>query len=224
LGAKATVVAIFGSVAAALIICALIVAFAVRPPALGWLGFAIVSIGVLGLAALVPLAFERTRVSALPPADTVDRQQRLLVIADSYCSETALRDEILARLAGAVAVHLVVPIRVSHLHFMTDDESEEQREAEQSMRISVGLLQERGVSTTGSVGSDKPLESMTDALASFPATRVLLVTPPEDESYWLERDLLAKARPLTDVPVTQVVAPSTPKVGPTSEPRGAPRV
>lgn len=220
---KPTVLAI-GSVAAALTVSALIVAFAIRPPALGWLGFAIVSISVLGLAALVPLAFELTRVSALPPADAVDREQRLLVIADSHCSETALCDEIVARLADAVAVHLVTPVRVSHLHFMADDESAELREAETSMRISVGLLQQRGVSTTGSVGSDKPLESMTDALASFPATRVLLVTPPEEDAYWLERDLLAKARPLTDVPVTQVVVPSTPEVGPTPGPRGAFRV
>jgi hypothetical protein len=50
---------------------------------------------------------------------------------------------------------------------------------------------------------------MTDALGSFPATRVLLVTPPEEESYWLERGLLTKARTLTTLPVTQVVVPST---------------
>ena len=221
---RSTFVAILGSVAAALIVCALIVAFAIRPPALGWLGFAIASAGLLGLAAVAPFAFGRTRVSARPPAVAGDREQRLLVIADPHCSETALCDEIVARLAGADAVHLVVPVRVSHLHFVADDESIEQREAGQTMRISVGLLQQRGVSTSGSVGSDKPLESMTDALASFAATRVLLVTPPEEESYWLERDLLAKARPLTGVPVMQVVVPSTPKVGPTAEPSGADRV
>ena len=204
------VVVIVSSVAATLVACALIVAFAIRPPALGWVGFAIVSIGLLGLAALVQPAFERTRVSVRPPAGAVDQEKRLLVIADSHCSETALCDEIAARLAGAVAVHLVVPVRVSHLHFVADDEADEHREAEQSMRISVGLLQKRGISTTGSVGSDKPLESMTDALASFAATQVLLATPPQDESYWLERDLLEKARPLTIVPVSQVIVPATP--------------
>ena len=111
---------------------------------------------------------------------------------------------------GVIFGSLVVPVRVSHLHFMADDESAEQREAERSLRLSLELLQQRGVPATGAVGSDKPLESMTDALASFAATRVLLATPPEDESYWLERDLLAKARPLTGVPVAQVVVPSTP--------------
>jgi hypothetical protein len=207
-GAKSSLAVILSSIGAVLGAAALIVALAIDPPALGWVGFAIASIIVLGLGALAPLAFERTRVSPQRPAVAVDRMQRLLVIADSHCSETALRDEILARLEGAVAVHLVVPVRVSHLHFVTDDESEEGREAEQSMLISVELLQQRGVSTTGSVGSDKPLESMTDALGSFPATRVLLATPPEEESYWLERDLLAKARALTPVAVTQVVVPS----------------
>ena len=77
------------------------------------------------------------------------------------------------------------------------------------MVTSVELLQQRGVSTTGSVGTDKPLESMTDALGFFPATRVLLATPPEEESYWLERGLPTKARALTTLPVTHVVVPSS---------------
>jgi hypothetical protein len=207
---KTRVGVILSTIGAGLGIYALIVARLIHPPPLGWAGFTIVSIIVLGLGALAPLAFERTRVSPQRPAATGDARKRLLVIADSHCSETALCAEILARLHGHVAVHLVVPVRVSHLHFLTDDESEERRDAEQSMSISVGLLQQRGVSTTGSVGSDKPLESMTDALGSFPATHVLLATPPEEESYWLERGVLAKARALSPVAVSQVVVPSEP--------------
>jgi hypothetical protein len=193
---------------------ALIVAYAIEPPLLGWVGFAIVSMIVLGLGALAPLAFEHTRVSPQRPAVANDGEQRLLVVADSRCRATVLRDVILAYAQGAVAVHLAVPVRVSRLHFVTDDESEEWREAARSMLISIALLHQRGVPATGSVGSDKPLESMTDALGSFPATGVLLATPPEEDSYWLERDLLAKARRLTNVPVTQVVVPSRSTVGP----------
>jgi len=220
-GAKATLAVIFSSLGAFLGAAALVFALAVHPPAPAWAWFAIVSIVALGLGALAPLAFERTRVSAQRPAVAVDPAPRLLVIADSRCSQTALRDEILARLDGAVAVHIAVPVRVSHLHFLTDDEAEERREAEESLSISVRLLHQRGVSTTGSVGSDKPLETMTDALGSFPATHVLLATPPEEESYWLERGLPGKARALTRAPVTHVVVPSTPTAGPTSEARRA---
>jgi hypothetical protein len=201
---------IVASILGVLVTYALIIALVVRPPALGWLGFAIMSVVLLGLGALAPVAFERTRVSPQRSARVVDRAQRLLVIADSHCDETALCDEIFVRLRGAVAVHVVVPVRVSHLHFATNDESEEWQEAEQSMLVSVGLLKQRGISTTGSVGSDKPLESMTDALGSFPATQVLLATPPREDAYWLERGLLAKARALIRVPVTQVVVPPKP--------------
>ncbi len=198
------------SVGAVLVLYGLIVGFIIRPPALGWIGFAIVSTLVLSLSALAPLAFERTRVSALRPADPVDQEKRLLAVVDSQCNTNALCDEILARHGDAVATHVVVPIRVSHLHFVTDDENDERNEAQQNLVQIVGLLRQRAAAATGSVGSDKPLESMTDALGFFPATHVLLATPPQDESYWLERDLLTKARRLTRAPVTQVVVPTTP--------------
>jgi hypothetical protein len=208
---KTRIGVILSTIGVALVIYALIVALVIHPTPLGWIGFAIVSIIVLGLGSLSPFAFERTRVSPQQPAPAGDARKRLLVVADSHCSETALRDEIVARLPGPVLVHLVVPVRVSHLHFLTDDEFDEAQDAERSMLTSVGLLRQRGVSATGSLGSDKPLESMTDALGFFPANDVLLATPPEGESYWLERDLLEKARGLTTVPVREVVVPVHPQ-------------
>jgi hypothetical protein len=207
-GAKANVALIFASIAAVVAVAALVTAFVIDPPALGWVGFAIASAVVVGLAAAATLLLPRMRVSPPTPALATDPDRRLLVVADTYCSEAALCDVIQARLDGAVAVHLVVPIRVSHLHFLANDEASEQRVAEQTMQISVGLLQRRGIRATGAVGSDKPLESMTDALAAFPATHVLLAVPPEEESYWLERDLLAKARALTELPITQATVAS----------------
>jgi hypothetical protein len=206
-------VVISAALAAALVAFGLIVGFVIKPPPLGWIGFGIVSAVLLGLGMLVPLAFERTRVSALRPAEATSSQRRLLVIADPNCDESALCDTILGQLGDAV-VHVVVPLRVSRLHFVTDDEDRERREARESMLRTVALLQQRAATATGSVGSDKPLESMTDALGSFPATQVLLAIPPAEESYWLEDGLLSKARALTRIRITQVVVPSTrPRAG-----------
>lgn len=214
----AVILAALGGVMA---ISAVGIAFAGDPPVLAWVAFGVAALVVLAMGALAPVAFETTRVSALPPARATDREQRLLVVADAHCSESEVCNAIVAHLPEA-AVHLVVPVRVSHLHFFTNDEDDEQREAEQVMRITVGLLKRRGVSATGSVGDDKPLESMSDALASFAARRVLLITPPKGESYWLERDLLAKARELTDAAVAQVVVP-TATSGSKAIGRGGPR-
>jgi hypothetical protein len=216
-GAKANVALIFASIAAVLVVAALITAFIIDPPALGWVGFAIASAVVVGLGAAATFLVPRMRVSPPRPAVATDPDRRLIVVADASCSEAALRDEIQARLDGAVAVHVVVPVRVSHLHFLANDEVEEQRDADQTMLITVGLLQRRGISATGTVGSDKPLESMTDALAAFPATHVLLALPPEEESYWLERDLLAKAGALTELPITQATVASTQPAGATGQ-------
>jgi hypothetical protein len=207
-GAKANVALIFASIAAVLAVAALVTAFVIAPPTLGWIGFAIGSAVVVGLGAAATVLVPRMRVSAPRPAVAGDADRRLLVVADASCSADALCNEIQERLDGRVAVHLVIPVRVSHLHFLANDEAEERRDAEEIMLITVALLERRGISATGTVGSDKPLESMTDALGAFPATHVLLATPPEEESYWLERDLLAKARALTKLPITQATVAS----------------
>jgi hypothetical protein len=207
---RTRVAVILAAIGATVAAHAVVVALFIRPPSLGWAGFSIVAIILLGLGASAPIAFERTRVSAQRPAAAHDRRRRLLVVADSQCNEAALCDAIVARLHRHTAVHLVVPVRVSHVHFLTDDEAEERRESELLTSASVALLRQRGLSASGSVGSDKPLESMTDALGAFPATGVLLATPPQDQTYWLERDLLARARALTTVPVAQVVVRTVP--------------
>jgi hypothetical protein len=202
-------VVVFVTIGVLLAAAALVVAFAIRPPLLGWLGFGVVSVVVFGLGILTVLAFPRLRAEAHGVrAAGSEGERRLLVIADSHCGEVLLCDEIQLRLGDAVAVHLVVPVRVSHLHYVTDDEAEERRDAEESMLISIRLLQQRGIPATGSVGGDDPLEAIADALAWFPATEVLLAVPPAEDTYWLERGLLARERALTTVAVTQAVVPS----------------
>jgi hypothetical protein len=208
--AKTTIAAIYASTGGVLLALALLVAFLLEPPLLGWVGFAVVCAIVLSLATVVTILFPRMRVNPQRPAVALDHEPRLLVVADEHCGSPALWQEIYARLVGAVAVHLVVPVRVSHLHYLTNDEREESRDAEDRARLAIELLRQRGVSVTGGVGSDDPLESMTDALGSFPATRVLLATSTEEDSYWMEQGLLAKARASTPLQVDQVVVPPTP--------------
>jgi len=184
---------------------ALATALVVAPPPLGWIGFGVRSLIVVGLGLTAVLAVPRLRVAPPLPAVAVDRAQRLLLVADPLCSPSTLADLICARLDADVPVHVVVPGRVSHLHFLTVDEAQERRQAERSVARLVSLLRRRGVTATGAVGDDKPLESMTDALGSFAATSVLLALPPEHQSYWLERELLSKARALAAAEVSQVV-------------------
>jgi hypothetical protein len=213
LGANATIASTFALIGVMLVAVVLVAAFFLHPPLLGWIGFAVVCAIVFGLATVATIASSRMRVNPQRPAVAPDGEPRLLVVADEHCGSPALWQEIFARLAGAVAVHLVVPVRVSHLHYLTNDEAEESCSAEHRVRLAVGLLRKRGISVTGGVGSDDPLESMTDALGLFPATRVLLATSTEQDSYWMEHELLAKARAVTPLEVSHVVIPPAPLGG-----------
>jgi hypothetical protein len=205
---RSPVLLVLASLAAVLVAAALTTALVNAPPPIGWIGFAVLSLIVLGLGVAATLAVPRLRVSPLVPAVACDRVDRLLVIADAVCSPPALADAIREQSVDAV-VHLVVPVRVSHLHFLADDESRERRQAESSLARTVSLLHQRGIAATGAIGDDKPLESMTDALGTFAATHVLLAIPPERETYWLERDLLPKAQALTAVEIRQLVVPAS---------------
>jgi hypothetical protein len=216
-----SVLVIFVSLTVVLLASVLIGLFLVEFPPLAWLGLAAASFVIFGLATLATAVSPRLRFNPQRPAMPVDGAERLLVVADEHCGSPALWQEIHARLADAVAVHLVVPVRVSHLHYLTNDERAEASAAEARVALAIGLLRRRGVAVTGGVGSDDPLESMTDALAAFPATRVLMATSTEEDSYWLERGLLAKARALTPLPITHVVVPPTPRSARVSMQRAA---
>ena len=202
-------VLVVASLAALLAAAALAMALAFDPPSLMWIGFAALSLVVVALGSAAALAVPRLRVSPPVPAVAGDADQRLLVVADAVCSPHRLADAIVRRGVDDVAVRLVVPVRVSRLHFLADDESQERREAESGLARMLRSLHARGVAATGAVGDDKPLESMTDALGRFAATHVMLAIPPEQESYWLERELLQKAQALAAVDVEQVVVPAS---------------
>jgi hypothetical protein len=202
-----TKAAFFASIALFLLAYGLVFGLFLDPPLLGWIGFAFVCAIAFGLASTATIAASRLRSNPPEPVASRDGKPRLLVVADEHCGSPGLWREIHARLADAVAVHVVVPVRVSHLHYLTNDEDHELGHADHRVRLVVGLLRQRGVAVTGGVGSDDPLESMTDALAWFPETRVLLATSTAPDSYWLEADLLAKAQALTTLNVSQIVVP-----------------
>ena len=136
------VVLVLASLAAVLAAAALATALLLEPPTLGWIGFAVISLIVFAIGVAATLAVPRLRVSPLVPAVADDRAHRLLVVADAICGPQALSEAICGRDLDDVAVHLVVPVRVSRLHFLTEDESRERRQAEVSLARTLRLLHE----------------------------------------------------------------------------------
>ena len=201
---------VVASLAAVLTAAALATALVVEPPPLGWVGFAVLSLVVFALGAAATLAVPRLRVSPPVPIVADDHAQRLLVVADPVLSPSALADAICTTSPRRCSrSRRRARSASSHLHFLTDDESRERRQAEGSLAHALRTLHERGVVATGAVGDDKPL-GVDDRRArrirghSRPArdparTRVVLVGA----------RTAAEGRALTAVEVDQIVVPAT---------------
>ena len=65
-------------------------------------------------------------------------------------------------------------------------------------------MAEDDVDAVGDTGESDPLLALQDALATFPAEEIVIVTHPGDERNWAEDDLLEQAHSRFSVPVRQV--------------------
>lgn len=113
-------------------------------------------------------------------------------------SEEALRDA----LGGDVAeLRVVTPVvELSKLDWLTNDEDDARREAEKVAQRTADALPGRTVDA--GAGDTDPLTAVEDALRTFPADEVVVVTRPDDEATWLEEGRgEAAAHRISGVPV-----------------------
>ena len=101
-------------------------------------------------------------------------------------------------------VKIVAPAaKLSPLQWLASDEdaarSDAAAAADESARAVAG---EASVETE--VGDPDPVQAIEDALRTFPADEVLVLTPPGDEANWLEKDTGEAARARFGVPVTHL--------------------
>jgi hypothetical protein len=135
--------------------------------------------------------------------------KRILVIANETADGPALRRELLERARrGPLQVFVVCPALNSRLRHWLSDEDGARTRAEQRLADSLAALAREGVVTDGLVGDADPVVALADALRIFAAHEVIVSTHPPGRSNWLERDVIGRARAVSPVPVTHVVASS----------------
>jgi hypothetical protein len=101
-------------------------------------------------------------------------------------------------------VMVVAPALDSKMRFWTSDSDEAIARADEVQRETVERMAEDGVDAVGDTGESDPLLALQDALATFPAEEIVIVTHPGDERNWAEEDLLEQAQGRFEVPVRQV--------------------
>jgi GABA permease len=170
--------------------------------------------GVIWVALLVGLgaamAYRHSRGS-LPRNVEVGRggdgRHRLLVVANETVGGGALLEEVANRSRGRRSEILVVtPAQeVSRVEHWVSDTDEAVELARQRMELSLIEIGKLGLRARGEIGDSDPNVAIEDALRIFPADEIVISTHPADQSRWLERGVVEKARREIELPITHVV-------------------
>src|ERR671933_1862780 len=131
---------------------------------------------------------------------------KLLVLA----TEPVSADDIRSALPGDEGVEgaevlVVAPaVNESPVAFWVSDSDEAIADAESVAERTAAALRERGAKARATTGESEPLLALQDALATFPADRVVIFVRDEDAARYREDDVVGEAERRFGVPVTEV--------------------
>jgi hypothetical protein len=126
---------------------------------------------------------------------------RLLVIAPEPVEPERLADVVDEDLHDA-EIRVVTPaLNDSRLAFWVSDPDEAIAKAESAEEESVERLRAEGIDAEGETGESDPVLALEDALATFPADRIVIFRHPAGEEAYLEDHVIDAARDRLGVPV-----------------------
>ena len=130
------------------------------------------------------------------------RPRRLLVVITTEVPEGPLRDLVRSRAGDDAEMLVVAPAsEISRLDWLTNAEDEARDEAAALAAKTAEATPTEDVEA--SVGDSDPLKAIEDALGTFPADEIIVVTRPDDQAGWLEEGAGATASARFNLPVTR---------------------
>ncbi len=133
--------------------------------------------------------------------------RRILVVTTAPVDGGALRDRVLEHAGnGQVELKVVATASdLSQLDWLANDEDDARAEAE-SRAVEVGhAVAPEAESVEAEVGDTDPAQAIEDALRTFPADELVLVTRKDDDAGWLEEGTASEALARFKLPVTHLV-------------------
>jgi hypothetical protein len=132
-------------------------------------------------------------------------RKKLLVVATAPVEPGSLRDAVREYAGDETEIHVLAPASdVSPLQWLASDEDKAREKAAKVASAAAESVEPEASRTGAEVGDTDPVQAIEDALRTFPADEVLVVTRPEDDASWLEQDSAQEARERFGVPVTRL--------------------
>jgi hypothetical protein len=132
---------------------------------------------------------------------------KALVLTPDPLDEPRLRSALGDELEGAEILVVSPATNESRLAFWMSDPDEAIAEADEAKAATVAALQQAGAKADGEVGESEPGLALQDAMATFPAERIVIVTRTDGERDYREDAQLAGAEQQYGVPVTWLEIP-----------------
>ena len=130
---------------------------------------------------------------------------KVLVVTPEPIDAAMLRSTLGEEVEGAEVLVVSPATHRSKLAFWVSDNDEAIAEAETAQVDTVERLEEAGIDAVGDTGEAEPALALQDALATFPADRIVIFSHPEGDRDYREDDGLADAEARFGVPVTHAV-------------------
>jgi len=132
-------------------------------------------------------------------------RKKLLVIATAPVEPGPLRDAVRDHAGDEAEIRVVAPASdVSPLQWLASDEDKARDKAADVASEAAESVEPEASRTEAEVGDTDPVQAIEDALRTFPADEVLVVTRPDDDASWLEEDSAQEARERFGLPVTRL--------------------
>jgi hypothetical protein len=129
----------------------------------------------------------------------------LLVLAPDPVDPSALRAAVGDDIDDAHVLVVTPALNESRVAFWMSDSDEAIEDARESGAENVSELWDEGVEAAGEIGESEPLLALQDALATFPADRIVIFAGEDedgDDRGYRGEELCAQAQERFDVPVT----------------------
>jgi hypothetical protein len=130
---------------------------------------------------------------------------KLLVLTPEPVDADLLRATLGDEVEGAEVLVVSPATNQSALAFWVSDSDAAIAEAESAETESVERLEEAGIDAAGDTGESEPAVALQDALATFPADKILVFSHPEGDRDYREDKGLKEAESRFGVPVEHAV-------------------
>jgi hypothetical protein len=130
---------------------------------------------------------------------------KLLVLTPEPVDAELLRATLGEEVEGAEVLVVSPATNRSKVAFWVSDPDDAIAEADAAAEETVERLEEQGVDAAGDTGESEPAVALQDALATFPADRIVVFSHPEGDRDYREDEGLADLEERFGIPVTHAV-------------------